>query len=441
MTKKLTVEDFIRKAREVHGDKYDYTKVKYVNIKTKVCIICPEHGEFWQTPKTHLHSHGCSKCGKESMWNKRGRITTEKFIARAKAVHGDKYDYSKVEYKDFDTKVCIICPEHGDFYITPNNLIYGRGCAICGKKKQLQKLASNKEEFAKKAAEIHDDKYDYSKIEYVNCKTKVCIICQKHGEFWQTPKAHLTGQGCPKCSGHAKLTTEEFIHKAKEVHGDRYDYSKVEYMNPHTKVCIICPEHGEIRLLPFDHLRGNKCPKCRGLYKTTNDFIKEAREIHGDKYDYSRTEYVNSNVKVRIICPEHGEFWQLPYHHLSGCGCPFCNESHLERDTAIALKAEGVQFKRQSPIGRQRLDFYLPEFNAAIECQGEQHYRPVGYFGRDKKLAMQKEWDKLKKEKCVAQGIKLFEITYRDKKDVARKVKEIVENLRKEKHLNVVNTL
>ena len=311
---KLTTDDFIAKAREVHGDKYDYSKVEYVNSKTPVCIICPEHGEFWQKPNYHLSGSGCDKCGGTY------KYTTEEFIAKAREVHGDKYDYSKVKYVNASTKVCIICPEHGEFWQAPNSHLNGRGCPKCGH----ENANMTTEEFIKKARAIHGDKYDYSKVEYANANVKVCIICPEHGEFWQLPGIHLSGHGCPKCSGRGKLATEEFIQRAKEVHGDKYDYSKVEYKGNKNKVCIICPEHGEFWQTPNSHLQGQGCPKCVGKNKTTEEFIIEAREVHGDKYDYSKVEYVNTQTPVCIICPEHGEFWQKPNIHLSGSGCPSC---------------------------------------------------------------------------------------------------------------------
>jgi hypothetical protein len=127
--------------------------------------------------------------------NNMGKLkTTEEFIRRAKKVHGDKYDYSKVEYKGTHTKVCIICPIHGEFFQTPNNHLHGQGCLACGGRKQL-----TKEEFIQKAREVHGDKYDYSKVEYVNKNTKVKIICPIHGEFEQEPNSHLEGKGCPNC--------------------------------------------------------------------------------------------------------------------------------------------------------------------------------------------------------------------------------------------------
>ena len=185
--------------------------------------------------------------------------TKEEFIASAREVHGDKYDYSKVEYVCALTKVCIICPEHGDFWQEANSHLRGQGCPKC----KYEKQSSSTEEFIQKAHKVHGDKYDYSKVEYDGYKTKVCIICPKHGEFWQTPNSHLNGNGCPKCKGEKQTcTTDEFIAKAKKIHGDKYDYSKVEYVNNHTKVCIICPEHGEFWQIPSSHLQGKGCPKC-----------------------------------------------------------------------------------------------------------------------------------------------------------------------------------
>lgn len=253
------------------------------------------------------------------------KITTEEFIEKAKKKHGDKYDYSKVEYIDCFTKVCIICPEHGEFFITPANFLYGQGCRLCGIKDFANKRRDTVENFVKKAREIHGDKFDYSKVEYVNCDTNVCIICPEHGEFWQTPYTHIhSKKACPKCSGNVKYSTEEFIKKAKEIHGDKYDYSKVEYVNAYTKICIICQTHGEFWQTPSGHLNGNGCPKCKGKNKTTESFIEEIKAIHGDKYDLSKVVYNGAFNPVRVVCKKHGEFITTPHMLLSGSGCPKC---------------------------------------------------------------------------------------------------------------------
>ena len=257
----MTLKDFITKAREIHGNKYDYSKVDYVNGSIKVCIIDPEYGEFWQMPSNHLKGAGCPKRSGKHV------PTTEEWIAKARLVHGDKYDYSKVVYVDSNTKVCIIDPEYGEFLQTPANHLLGMGCP---KREQIaiDKLKQSiVENFIKKARLVHGDKYDYSKVNYVNGKTKVCIIDPDYGEFWQKPNDHLKGCGCSKRdveqnSEKQSLLTKAFIKRARLIHGDKYDYSKVVYVNGNTKVCIISPELGEFWQTPIDHLLCGNHDEC-----------------------------------------------------------------------------------------------------------------------------------------------------------------------------------
>ena len=416
-----TTEEWITSAHEVHGEKYDYSKVKYVNNTTKVCIKCPKHGEFEQTPASHIKGAGCPKCGIEKIRESLS-FSKEDFIKKVHKIHGDKYDYSKVEYVNNHTKVCIVCPDHGEFWQTPNSHLRGNGCSKCS-----GLYVPTKEEWIASARKIHSDKYDYSKVKYVNNTTKVCIKCPKHGEFWQKPNNHTQGQGCPKCgieknAENQTLTKEEFIKNAKEVHGKKYEYSKVNYVNNSTKVTIICPKHGEFWQTPNSHTQGVGCPKCAYEDKgercrsSKEDFIKKALEIHKGKYDYSNVNYVNSKTKVSIICPEHGEFKQKPNGHLSGAGCPMCNLSHLERSVMNYLDDVGIIYdyqKRFNWLGKQSLDFYLPDYNVSIECQGKQHFFPVDFAGRGVEWAC-KEFDKLisrdkrKKALCDKHGIKLL---------------------------------
>jgi len=165
---------------------------------------------------------------------------------------------------------------------------------------------------------------------YVNSSTKVKIICKTHGEFWQRPNDHLSGNGCPDCGGRVKLTTQEFIAKAKEEQSEDYNYAKVKYVNAYTKVKIICKIHGEFWQLPTNHLRDHGCPDCgvaaRALTQTstTEEFIAKAKEKQSERYDYSEVEYVDKKTKVKIICKIHGEFWQRPSEHLRGHGCQDC---------------------------------------------------------------------------------------------------------------------
>lgn len=196
------------------------------------------------------------------------RLTTEEFVEKAKAVHGNKYNYSKVEYISIRTKVTILCPIHGEFEQNPHDHINNKGCPKCGREKVDKSQRHTLEQFIDKAKIVHENSiYDYSKVNYVNNKTKVTIVCQEHGEFQQKPDKHLAGHHCPKCaniniSKAQRDTLEEFISKAKLVHGDKYDYSKVVYTNNKTKVIIICKEHGEFKQKAENHINQQGCPSC-----------------------------------------------------------------------------------------------------------------------------------------------------------------------------------
>ena len=150
---------------------------------------------------------------------------------------------------------------------------------------KMSKKKSNNE-FIREVQLIHHNRYDYSKVKYINNKTKVCIICPDHGEFWQIPSDHLNGKGCPQCAGNVRYNKDTFVEKAKIIHNDRYDYSKVQYVNAHTKVCVICPEHGEFWQTPNNHLNGNGCPLCKNrkigdvLRDTVEDFIEKSNELN-----------------------------------------------------------------------------------------------------------------------------------------------------------------
>ena len=186
----------------------------------------------------------------------------------------------------------------------------------------------NFEKFLCKANKTHNNKYDYSKVDYVNSVTKICIICPEHGEFWQSPASHLRGGGCPLCAnkkrGRTRVDTETLIQRAEKVHGKRYNYSETIYRGANEKIRIICPEHGVFEQLPYAHLSGQGCPKCKHKELSNDELIDEFNKIHNHKYDYSLVRRGNLKRKVDIICPEHGIFKQTPSKHLSGQGCPLC---------------------------------------------------------------------------------------------------------------------
>lgn len=224
-----------------------------------------------------------------------------------------------------------------------------------------------------------------------------------------------------------KLTSEEFIQKAIKVHGDRYDYSKVKYVNSYTKVIIICPIHGEFYQKPAKHLSGQNCPKCTGTRrKTTEEFIEQAKQIHGNLYDYSKTVYgKNCLIPVEIICKKHGSFWQTPRHHINcKCGCPLCNISHGEELLMHYFDNSNIIYETQYKIcvptdirktGIIKIDFYLPEYNTFVEYNGKQHYILQEGFGGKIKFDQQVIRDNYLRSYCVNNSINLIEISYKEK--------------------------
>lgn len=267
------------------------------------------------------------------------RKTTEQFVEDARKVHGDKYDYSKVEYIDAQTKVCIICPVHGEFWQTPNGHLSGSRCHACAIESRSKKRSLNTEQFIARAKEKHGNRYNYSKAVYKGWGKDICIICPEHGEFWQRSDHHINGSGCPKCRGWNK-TTEDFIRQAQSIHKNKYDYSKAEYKGWNKKVCIICPIHGEFYQRASDHMRGKGCFKCRidNSKISQEDFVRRANELHNHIYDYSLTVYEYSYKKVKIICPTHGVFEQTPNAHLLGNGCPHCSNDTRRKTTEQFIK-------------------------------------------------------------------------------------------------------
>ena len=277
-------------------------------------------------------------------------IKKNKAIANFKLAHGDLYDYSSVVYNGSKNKVEIICSQHGSFWQTIDNHKKGKGCPKCGQLNRNKNKFKNQKHVLKKFEKIHGDRYDYSKVDYKGSNTKVSIICKQHGVFKQTPHSHSNGNGCPKC-GNDKTSTlssrkKKFFSESIEVHGDRYDYSKVDYKRSHDKVEIICDKHGSFHQTPTSHLGGNGCPKCAGeknrerCLKTHKNVIDDFKVIHGNLYDYSKVYYNGNTTPIEIICEKHGSFHQLPNNHLKGSGCPKCvgNISKLETDLKSTIE-------------------------------------------------------------------------------------------------------
>lgn len=251
---KIVTEEWIKKAKQIHGDRYDYSLTQYHNNRTKVKIICKDHGVFEQSPLKHVsNGNGCPECA--------GYVKgVAGFIEKARKAHGDKYDYSKAIYKGARDRLEIICPEHGSFWQIAGSHTTGRGCDLCARVTRGKTRRTKKDEFIEQAIKRHNGKYDYTNLHFTKMHDLTVFTCPVHGEFAQSPTRHLNA-GCRKCAGMGQ-DLEERIARARETHGDKYDYSKVHYTSPKKKVTITCPEHGDFQQTLISHIRGTGCPCC-----------------------------------------------------------------------------------------------------------------------------------------------------------------------------------
>ena len=273
----------------------------------------------------------------------------------------------------------------------------------------------------------HGYKYDYSLVNYNGLDKKVDIICPIHGIFHQIPKSHRNGTNCPRCSN--INNNFDFIKKSKSIHNNKYDYSLVNYIGTKIKVKIICKEHGVFLISPNDHLSGIGCKICanniRNKKNTSNtiEFIKKCKLVHSDNYNYELVQYNKAIIKVCIICKEHGVFYQTPQNHLGGNGCPKCKTSMGERKVIKYLIEHNIKYEYQKKfIGCKRqnylpFDFYLPNYNICIEYDGEQHYCIIKYWGDKDGFMKRQENDKIKTDFCKDNNIKLIRIKYNENID------------------------
>lgn len=251
------------------------------------------------------------------------------------------------------------------------------------------------EQFVCDAQSIHGDQYDYRLVEYKSVKSKVTIICKKHGVFEMRPGDHLhSRQGCKQCANEAKcLSTAQFIDKAVAVHGTQYDYSLVEYVGNKRPVSIICSVHGPFSQKPNDHLTGTKCPRCApNAVHTKEQFMDKAIAIHGRTYDYTQVVYRGVKHKVSILCKKHGVFEQTPDGHINQQqGCPHCRVANFSKQALLWLEREAVRTnvtiqhaenlgEFMLPNTRLKVDGYCKETNTVYEFWGDYWHGNPGVY-------------------------------------------------------------
>lgn len=313
-------------------------------------------------------------------------MKTEDFIKKARKVHGNFYDYSNVDYCGSRNKVEIICPIHGSFSQEPAAHLRGYGCPMCANKKRGDTFRGTLEDFIKKAREVHGDKYDYSEVDYKNYSTKVRIKCPLHGVFEQTPTAHvLAKHGCPMCNGR-NLTTKDIIEKFVSVHGDEYDYSRVDYKKMHEKVDIICKEHGLFRQTPSKHILGQGCPKCAAIKR-------------GKLKNQSNEEFIdNGNILSK-------------------------GESEIYEYICSLLGKDNVVRGDRTVLDGKEIDIYIPSLKVGFEYDGLKWHSDE--FGGGNRYHLEKT------NECLKKGVELyhiFEDEYTEKKKIVlSKIRHIVQ--------------
>lgn len=294
-------------------------------------------------------------------------MTQEEFIRRCYEKYGNDFDYSLVNYENPKSRIKIKCNTCGQvFEVRADHFLYDKrkGCCPLCKYEFLRKNFSfTKEQFVDKAKKLYGDVYDYSSVNYVNMHTPVIIIDRDGNSYSIVPMIFLNGT----------------FRRKKRIKDTKTE---------------------------------------RGIL-----FIEKSKKIHGNKYDYSKVSYINARTRVKIVCPIHGDFEQKPYHHVSGVGCPYCNRSLGEEKVEKVLKDYNIKFLKQHKLKNENIfcvnnyfyvDFFIPTQNIVIEYNGQQHYQATGYFGGEKKLQYTKERDMALRQYCKEHGIKLIEIPYWD---------------------------
>jgi very-short-patch-repair endonuclease len=328
MGKRKTTLQVINEFEKVHGKKYDYSKVEYKNAHSKVNIICKEHGEFQQDPHSHKKGTKCPECSNNLKYD------TKRFIKRSKELYPEIFSYSKTKFLDMKSKIIITCKKHGDFIVNPARHIHqNENCISCKKEKFLKKRELA---FIKKAIKVHGNTYNYDKTRYVGNKEKIIIVCNKHGEFITTPSSHTNQKaGCPKCgiisrTKKRRKKIDDLLREFRQVHGNKYIYSKVVYLNYHTKIKVVCPKHGDFFITPSSHInQKGGCQKCR----------KEYLNKHGSYNRLSNEKFIAKAIKIHGNTYDYSKTFYTGMHNPIKVICKIHGEftqskaqNHLENE-------------------------------------------------------------------------------------------------------------
>ena len=457
---KLTQEQYIAKARAKWGDAYDYSESVYLAGLKPITIRCIKHNHYFTVQagnhiSTLLKSGGCPLCGQESLTEYRRkkheealrkaeqkkkvykpRLThKERFLKKARAMYPD-YDFSRVEYKDRETHIVVVCPVHGEFKIRPRTLLSGEkgqkphGCWRCNNLIPPYEKELTLDTFKNRMHELYGDKYTFVWSDFKNKYSQVRFTCKQHGKQQRSARVLLEGKGCEYCNG--KLWPPDWIKNARAVHGDKYEYD--DSRPPRLTSDYIrykCPVHGWQETRYDCHvLQGHGCALCAGVLtkmpveERKQIWIKKCKKRFPGKYSYRDVVYVNNDTPVKIYCKEHHiTFETTPDTHLRGSGaCPLCTRSVGEVEIFKWLSEHAIPFETQKVIPNENMfckrqylvaDFYLPDLNLIIEMNGLQHYQYVEHFHtKDWTLEDQQIRDETLRAYCRDHRINLLEIKY-----------------------------
>lgn len=411
--KPLTYATVIQRAQLIHGDSIDYSSVSpehIVNVNSRLPLRCRICDHKW-TPSIDSHiygKHGCPNCAGQVPWN------LDRTLYRFKIIHGDKYDYSRIKEEHINGENshipvhCNLCNHDWNPSIASH---LQHGCPNC-----VNVAPWTLTRFLIRTNEIHGPKFDYSQVreEHIqNQNSHIPVHCNICEYDWNPSIASHLQHGCPNCAHNAPLTLATFLAKAKEIHEDKCDYSRVTEEHIHGKnscIPIHCNTCGYDWNSTIDNHLNSKhgCPNCAGnIPLTYNIFIYEAQKIHGNRYDYSLinpTDHISSNSYVTLICINCKLSWSVRVsNHIHGrCGCPNCNKSKGQQFVLDILQEIGItriDLEYRNPYARQYpYDFRFQYRNMwfKVEYDGQQHFDSISFFDRDTPLEIRQLRDRIK---------------------------------------------
>lgn len=316
----MTHEKFVGKCTLLYGDTFDFSETKFIDMTTPVSYTCKVHGVVSASPRYILNGLGCKKCSLEKK-NAEARHDTNWFISESKRKFGDAFSYDKSVYVGAHESIIITCKEYGDFETTPAEHLKSK----TGRTSKLNNKQFDDTYFLSKFTEKHKNLYSYTKTKNIHRHGSITCTCQKHGDFEIKTAYHLNGGGCPMCAkenssaiarDRHRYNKEKFVELASEIHGDRYNYDFVEYIDSHTKVGIVCKTHGLFYTKPHNHLNSKSgCPACISYSSRAEQEIYDflisngVTPIRNKKEGVDIFEYDLFLPDKKIAIEHHGLYW------------------------------------------------------------------------------------------------------------------------------------